>query len=767
MHQNYLLLQFLYCSFLISCAQNWFQNRRAKVKHDEKKHINAALNMQVYAATAGVHSQLPMHQSAYGLEAFGQPFHTTEMDVPVPAFSTDGFAMQDPTAVQQMESNNGYDAIFNASTNIPQQSLSTQDALMQSLSKAGYPIHLAADMPQLMNGISDQVSGNAPFYQGFDTGVDFMSSAEHSADYQNLVANGFGNQQTDTQPYPVGQMDQHTMPTSMSSDLMQSTLIASNEEMKLLDAATAGTTETEVTSALARWADSFSTLGDSTQALEASQQSWASGDQSTATLMHQSVSQDPLNQSPLLFSGDNHALGSQPHRVQSPEGVKNAAIFSPNGKFARRNSSTSALADSLSNVGIDTSQPMSPGFWPSKKPSSIAVRRRRPPLSALGPAALSLPNGEQLAGGGRVNGGIKSATLAASLPLSPNQVGHGQPSAEHKLRRIRSTGLQGGRVQKATSGSAQRSPLHFSFSEASSPRFAKQNGNHLSAMPSGLMTGQSQVAPPTPLSPIDLQREGAGGRMSAGQLRQRGAGDAEVPPAFYTGSTPATAGSPPSTPMGFAPIPPMPHLASAQLFRDTPPQSAPALQQSFPRSVASVPNASTVPEMPSQLRKAATESTTAQIRRPSLPVGSDVASIDPQAAFAVPMVNDDGNLEMRYPLQYREMCFDAAQQSQQPPLAQQRVSQQQHVQQVSDQSHNRQGGVQDVPLAFQKANKAIVSANHAQPSVMPDLMVHEYSPPKVDGQPSPPAPLRNYDGRPKNYTFENAGPENFQASSAR
>ena len=723
--------------------------------------------MQLFTATAGLQPP-PMHQPTYGHEIYDPSYYRADFDPAAHAYAMDDYALRDPNVAQHVSSYTSFEPMLQIGANPPQPAFSTQDALMQSLSKAGYPVNLVANNAQLMADPASQPNGNSRYFQGYESNADLGVSPEQSVDYHGLL-NGYDSTVCGPQAFPASHVSTQPMPAVISSDLMQNTLIASNEEMKLLDAS-AATSETDVSTALARWADSFSTLGDAfdttaqngingnlvPSSLEASQLSWASGDQ---PLFSQDASQEHLAQSPLPFSSDQpHAFSTpQSFRVQSPESVNNAATFT-SGKFVRRNSSTSALADSLSNVGIASSQPLSPNVWPSRKPSSIAVRRRRPPLSALGPAALSLPNGEQLVGGG---GGVKSASHIGSLPLSPNNSGHGQPSAEHKLRRIRSTGLSSGRIQKSTSGSAQRSPLHFSYSEASSPRFVKQSGNHNTALPSGLMAGPANMAPPTPLSPDEVHRDGLNvSRISTNPLRARN-GDVEVPPAFYTGSTPATAGSPPSTPMEFAPIPPVPHLAASQLYRDTPPQSAPASQQSFRSALA--PNAKMPTDHQLQLRKQSTEDSKGPLRRPSLPVGADGAGVDPQARFAVPLVNDDGNLEMGYPLQYREMCFDASHPFQMSQSLQ-------HLgQAVNGHLRPKQSGAQDVPLAFRKANQAIVHSGQSQATPMPDLMVHEYLPPKIEGQSSsPPPPLpSNYDGRPKNYTFENAGPENFQGSAAR
>ena len=742
------------------------------MKHDEKKQSNA-LNMQFFTATASL-QQPPMHQAAYGHEVFDPSYYRTDLDPAAQAYTMDDYALRDPNVAQHISNYSSFEQMSQTGANLSQPALSTQDALMQSLSKAGYPVNLVANSSQLMGDPSAQLNGNSGYFHGYETNVDLVLPSEQSVGYNDLL-NNYDGTVGGSQTYPIGHVNPQVSSAAMSSDLMQNTLIASNEEMKLLDAS-AATSETDVSTALARWADSFSTLGDSFNptaqggmngnlaptSLEASQLSWASGDQSSATLFNQDASQEQFNQPTLPFSSSDqpHAFSTpQSLHVQSPESVNNPSVFTT-GKFVRRNSSTSALADSLSNVGIASSQPLSPSAWPSKKPSSIAVRRRRPPLSALGPAALSLPNGEQLVGSGA--GGAKSASQIGSLPLSPNHVSHGQPSAEHKLRRIRSTGLSGGRIQKSSSGSAQRSPLHFSFSEASSPRSTKQSRNHHSAFHNGLLAGPTNTVPPTPLSPDEIHGDGLNiRRISTNPLRNR-YGDMEAPPAFYTGSTPATAGSTPGTPMGFAAVPPVPHLAASQLYRDKPPQSAPASQQSFPQS-ALAPNAQATTDTQSQSRKQSVEGSTGPIRRPSLPFGAEANGEEAQAHFAVPMVNDDGNLEMGYPLQYRETCFEPSQQFQMS----QQVQQLSHA--VNSHAKPKRNNAHDMPLAFRKANQAIVQSSQSQTAPMPDLMVHEYSPPKVDGQKySPPPPLRsNHDGRPKNYTFENAGPEHFQGSTAR
>jgi len=100
--------------------------------------------------------------------------------------------------------------------------------------------------------------------------------------------------------------------------------------------------------------------------------------------------------------------------------------------------------------------------------------------------------------------------------------------------------------------------------------------------------------------------------------------------------------------------------------------------------------------------------------------------------WGIPMFNAAGELQLDYSMQLK-----------QPPMG--AMPQQQHT------------PPQQVARAF-----ALPSSVEPQNSlVMPDFFVHEYSPPQAAGQKS--SPLRLQESQPKNYTFDNKGPRNFES----
>ena len=293
-----------------------------------------------------------------------------------------------------------------------------------------------------------------------------------------------------------------------------------------------------------------------------------------------------------------HAILSSPHQSGRSISTGPADFEPPNfgdEVFGRRNSSTSNLATDIGAIHIQNSTPE--GFH-SPNQSSIAARRQKRP-TALNSNTL------------------RSASYSGSAPSPGNNNG------DHTLRRIRSGGL-GGRVEKRQPSSAQRSPMSLSFSEAaSSPKFQR-------AMSSSSITTVGNAGnrgPPTPQTPNDRP-------FPSWQTNP------VIRNAF--GTNWATEGQP----NGFMNSESPPSLEAAQLhqarlggemYRDTPPQSAPASQQGFP-------NGNTTNNMmqPPKMRAAFHSSTDltlqhpkpSHFRRPSLPVDAQGQSEDPNAMYS-------------------------------------------------------------------------------------------------------------------------------------
>lgn len=261
----------------------------------------------------------------------------------------------------------------------------------------------------------------------------------------------------------------------------------------------------------------------------------------------------------------------------------------PHSAFSRRNSMTSALADSVGSVQLQAPPHVISGFKQPRKQTNIAARRRRPAPSALGPAALmNTPDQTSM-----IPPALRSASHNGSVPLSPTAA----PSliSDHCLRRIRSSGFAQGRIQKVNiSGSAQRSPLPLSYSDASSsPGLANFNGQQTSAASSAGITVSTpaSVAPLTPHSIhenhlLALRQNGLSSELFS-RTECNSKFDLQSPRFSFAEAT-----SPPTSPMHFvsnfhritAPQPtvhPFHNQPLGSPYRPTPPLSAPATQQSF------------------------------------------------------------------------------------------------------------------------------------------------------------------------------------------
>lgn len=427
--------------------------------------------------------------------------------------------------------------------------------------------------------------------------------------------------------------------------------------------------------------------------------------------------------------------------------------------YARRDSQTSLLAHSLGNIGIHNPQPQQTGSFKSPPPAAgIAARRQRPRPAALGLASL------------------RSQSYSGAVPpVSPGQIPQQQSlTAGQPLRRIRSSnvmnGVAQGRVMKSMPGSAQRSPLSWTFTDAmNSPKAAR----HVSSQ------SQGNLAPPTPMSPSEYHRQLEQPRQfpqwqtsSAHVSRQPSINEADfdygnlyhpsasVPPQNFS--------SPPHTPSYH-----QQRVGNNVITENTPPQSAPASQSCFApnlwapthpqlqqaqQSQSQVPNQQMqamplsqpqhyvndpVPEQQFQMANV-TFVPPQQVKMPSSgpPPGLPLAF-----AQGVPIVNADGTMQMAFPPQMQ--------------LLQQQQQQQAQAQIQPQQVHTPP----QMPYTFMTAGGGSpslqVTAQLPKQSTQPgqDLFVHEYNPPQDVRRSA--IPRKPVDTGPKNYTFSNTGPENF------
>jgi hypothetical protein len=256
---------------------------------------------------------------------------------------------------------------------------------------------------------------------------------------------------------------------------------------------------------------------------------------------------------------------------------------------------SSVLAESMNNVDIDhSSSENESSFKALSQASSLAARRQKPRPANLMSTAL------------------RSASYSAGIPGSPGA--NTSAGAQDQLRRIRSHGITNGRISKPSG--PQKSPKHANFDAAAiaSPRFARHTPNYSvstinSSGPLTATTMPGSLAPPTPITPNEFTRFPIG----------------QAPGLFFTNGSPGAfshAGEDSiyldtSSPMTKLDMQQMEQYRAnlmarheASLF-NTPPQSAPAVQQHF---------GFTPPRMqPRQLMNAPSQSGLGHVRRPSLP----------------------------------------------------------------------------------------------------------------------------------------------------
>lgn len=404
---------------------------------------------------------------------------------------------------------------------------------------------------------------------------------------------------------------------------------------------------------------------------------WASNGQG------QSFSQSDFYQHP---NASAHAVLASPGQSERKLSIGRSDFENPpafgDDAFARRNSSTTNLANNIEQIHIQNGTP--DDFKQPNQPSSIAARRHKRP-TALNSTTL------------------RSASYTGGMP-SPGG------NNEHTLRRIRSSGIASaaGRIQKPNPGSAQRSPMTLTFSEAaSSPKFARAFSSS-STTTIGQVGQGGSLAPPTPSTPNEMPRypywQSNTVIRSQPPMPEHSSPESlnahwSVEP--QSAGLYSSAASPPSTPLDLGQLN-QARLAN-ELYRDTPPQSAPATQQSFMHP----------PQMRSGFHSTS-DLTIAQpkpshFRRPSLP-----------DAGHVPLDKS----QMHYSVQYGDYHYD-------------------HFKDMS-----LHGITHNVPFA--------------PPIAMPEFLVHEYTPPHGIG---PHAHLlrRTTESQPKQFIFANQSQKDFRS----
>lgn len=690
---------------------NWFQNRRAKVKQDHKKMINQYdMNMGIYGPPQistvtsqfppqieQLQPQAPLSQDFYGLNADTSPtclpvesierpsaldlgsqislhqsfdMHHALLSIP----ESDRSTAYHPNAVMQsfMAATAGASFMQNNAASLPPQESSF------SYDPTGLPHAFPSDMSfSIPSGLpSEDASIHEPFH-GFS---DFSG-----IDYSSLTATNTAN---------AAEAQQST--SSVSSEPSPFSSAQSTATRKSSGEPNASSV-TSIVSAYSGWTDEQNSGSDTKQSNQCDDPF-----ESPYNLPQASASEHRL---PFWGSTGQGQLFSQADFYQHPNASAHAVLASPGQSerklsmglsdfkpppafgedvYARRNSSATNLANNIEAIHIQNGTPED--FKQPNQPSGIAARRHKRP-TALNSTAL------------------RSASYNSSMP-SPGG------NNEHTLRRIRSSGIAcaTGRIQKPNPGSAQRSPMTLTFSgAAASPKFARA----FSSSSDTTIGRGGSLAPPTPLTPNDMPRYPSWQSNTVIRTQQP-MPEHSSPESINThwsvephsaGFYPSAA-SPPTTPLDLGQLN-QARLAD-ELYRDTPPQSAPATQQSFPRTMFMYP-----PQLKSGFHSTS-DLTIAQpkpshYRRPSLPDGGHVQLDESQ---------------MQYPVQYGDYQYD-------------------HYKDMS-----LQGITHNVPFA--------------PPIAMPEFLVHEYTPPHGVG-PHSHLLRRTTEPQPKQFIFANQSQKDFRS----
>ncbi|KAF2739984.1 hypothetical protein EJ04DRAFT_262466 [Polyplosphaeria fusca] len=695
---------------------NWFQNRRAKVKQDLKKQVNQ-FNMQmgIYGPPPMpmVNSQFPQHvEQPQSQPPPTQDYYPIAMTADISPSSLPVQSADGPSALElgsQLSLHPPFDMQNGMLRSIPEANQSTMyhpSAVMQSFmaatAGASYMQNGAASLPQ-ESGFLYNVHGLPHSFQD-----DLAYSLPATLPNERAPSNEMLGTFPDYSGLDYASITATT--TSGSADVQNSTGSLSSEHSPLSGAQSSATTQssgapsapsvTSIASMYQNWTDDQNAGVDMKPAnhLDDSFDSpynlpQASASEQTLPFWSHHGHGQPFSQADIYqhTNASAHAILSSPGQSEdrklstAPSDLEVPSAFADD-IYSRRNSSTTNLAHNIEAIHIQSQTP--DGFKQPNQPSSIAARRHKRP-TALNPSS------------------IRSASYTPGMPSPQN-------NSDHTLRRIRSSGIPNaaGRVQKPTPGSAQRSPMTLTFAEAAnSPKFAR---TFSSSSTSTLGQGGS-LAPPTPLTPNEM------GRFPSWQsntvIKSYPAMPEHSSPEslnVHWSAEPQSAGihsssaaSPPSTPLDPGQVN-QARYANDALYRDTPPQSAPATQQTFPRASF----------MPPPHMKAGFHSTTdltivqpkpEHFRRPSLP-DTCHGPID-QSHMQYPV---QFNGDLNYDQQFKDISLDGI-------------------------SHN-------VPFA--------------PPVAMPEFLVHEYAPPPGVG---PSTLLRRTTEPPtKSYIFANQGPRDFR-----
>ncbi|CAI6239987.1 unnamed protein product [Periconia digitata] len=683
---------------------NWFQNRRAKVKQDFKKQMNQYnMSMGIYSQQTMpmMSSQFPPHgdhqQSHLSIPHDYYPVSADLSPASMPVQSVEGPSVLDLGAQMSLQQPH-YD-IHHSLRSIPEADRATAynnpNAVMHSFmaATAGAPyMQNPATLPPQDPGLPYDPSSNIVDGLPGDMGYPMPSSLDPNAapSHAPLQFTEFGIDFADLQNN-AGEISDGASPFSgaHSNATTQSSGVPNAPSVASITSMYSGWTDEQKGNQNNKLSHEPEDVFDSPYNLpqasvsDAGLFSWSQNGPNPPFQQRDMYQHSNTSAHAVLSSPGQHerTVSAGPSEFESP-------MFGDDG-FPRRNSSTSNLASNIEAINIQNRTPDQ--FEHPDQASSIAARRQQRP-TALNSSTL------------------RSASYTSGMPSPGN-------NGDHTLRRIRSGGFSGvsGRVQKPSSGSAQRSPMSMTFTEAaSSPKFARAFSASSNTTVGGTQ-GSGSLAPPTPQTPNETPRFPYW--QSNTVLRNHPTMPDHSSPESLNANwsmEPPSAGnyssgtSPPSTPLDLAQMN-QARLTQDGLYHDTPPQSAPAAQQGFPRTNMMQP-----PQMRAGFHSS-TDLTIAQpkpshFRRPSLPE---------------PRQEQTDNSSMMYSGGFGNLSYDDFRD----------VS-------LTGITHN-------VPFA-------------PPVSAMPDFLVHQYAPPSGSG-PNGVYARRPNEPQTKNFIFANQGPSDFRS----
>jgi hypothetical protein len=540
-----------------------------------------------------------------------------------------------------------------------------------------------------------------------------------------------------------------------------------------------------------------SSVGDSAS-FSTSPVDWADSCSSSTSESQSQFTQQPLPESSQWHPGQSkpielgllqqqfrEAQGEPQHASQPTHlSVEPTLAWSGDDDFLRRDSQNSVvLTQQMSQFALQTPQPQLHGqFKPPQQPASIAARRH-----VKRPAALSLRS---------------TSYSGASGPASPSP---GLKPGQQTLRRIQSSmtmnSVANGRVSKGSIGSAQRSPLNFTFSEAINSPNALRHASASSA-------AGSSLAPPTPLSPTEMTLGELGrpphsaGWSSVGHLSRHTSiseTDVEHTSGFMHGSTTSsqpTFSSPPSTPM-FTSHPYQQFIQGRlgpTILENTPPQSAPASQSCFSASAYALPHQPTSmppPPPPFNGSNASIQQTMQPLISPQNSHFINSGLTDEQYAIAMMpsfpgpqfALADYGVPPELSVSQFSLLPNGSSSGGQMgmssvmpgPATSMQQPQYHPHVSNATEAIALQNQLYSPPPGQLHFTDSSNCDA-HAEGNIhlhktstssapASELFVHEYSPPQEIKQVT--LPRKAVDPGPKNYTFSNHGPEYFEKDKSK